>query len=147
MKRSIAAVAVLAPIVILAAFAPGASAPQAQAGIPGTYQLVSVDGHALPYTLVEPGRPADAPPPPTIVGGTFTVGADTTFQHVMRLKLTRNGEDRVIENPGRGTYARDGERWLFTWQGAGQTPVTLRGDTLVMENEGTRLSYVRQPRP
>ncbi len=146
MKRSIAAVAVLAPIVILAAFAPGASAPQAQAGLPGTWQLVSVDGHALPYTLVEPGRPADAPPP-VIVGGTFTVGADSTFQHVMRFTVTRNGAERVVENPGRGTYARDGERWLFTWQGAGQTPVTLRGDTLVMENEGTALAYLRRPRP
>ncbi len=146
MRRSIAVVAALGPILVLGAFL-GTPARQAQAGIAGTYELINVDGHALPYTLVEPGRPADAPPPPTIVGGTFTVNADTTFQHVMRFKVTRGGAERVVENPGRGTYARDGDRYLFTWQGAGQTAVTLRGDTLTMENEGTRFSYVRQPRP
>lgn len=153
MRRSIAVVAALVPIVVLGAFqptprsgAPDAIALQGQAGIPGTYELATVDGHALPYVVNEPGRPADAPPPPTVVGGTFTVNADSTFQMVLRLRITRNGTERLIENPGRGTYLREGEGYRFTWQGAGQTPVTLRGDTLIMDNEGVLFSYLRQPR-
>lgn len=153
MRRSIAVVAALSPILVLGAFldaprpgAPDAVALQGQAGIPGTYELATVDGHALPYVVNEPGRPADAPPPPTVVGGTFTVNPDSTFQHVMRFRITRNGTERLIENPGHGTYAREGEGYRFTWAGAGQTPLTLRGDTLIMDNEGTLFRYIRQPR-
>jgi hypothetical protein len=144
MKRSsLVLVVVLAPLAL--GSAPRLARAQASAGLPGTYTLVTINGHALPYAPVDPDRPANAPPAPTVVGGTFVVGPDSTFRMSMTYRVPSGDTGRVVQGEFHGTYARQGADWNFTWTGAGQTPVTLRGDTLTLNNVGMLFAYVRQP--
>lgn len=112
--------------------------------LPGTYTLVTVDGHQLPYAPVEPGRPADAPPPPAVTASTFTVLTDSTFRMSMTYRMGAPGAERTMERQFNGTYKAEGAGYTFTWTNAGRTPVALRGDTLVLNNEGILFAYVRQ---
>jgi hypothetical protein len=64
----------------------------------------------------------------------------------MSYRVTRQGAEQVVENQFSGTYVREGAGYRFTWVNAGQTPVTLRGDTLILDNEGMLFTYCRQPR-
>ena len=120
-------------------------ATQGSPAIAGTYGLASIDGHPLPYAPMHPGRPADAPPPPTVVAGSFTVNADSTFRTAMTYRMTMNGVPQLLERQFTGTYVRQAAGYNFTWVNAGQTPVTLQGDTLVLNNEGMLFNYVRRP--
>jgi hypothetical protein len=138
-----------APAALLLLVAVGCSRSIARAqepvAIPGTYMLVSIDGHAVPYAPPrEPDRPADAPPPPTIAASIFTVLPDSTFRMTMTYRMGPPGAERVSEGQFSGTYVREGAGYTFAWKNAGQTPVTLRGDTLTVNNEGMLFAYVRQ---
>jgi len=119
---------------------------QASAGLPGTYGLVTIDGHPVPFTPADPDRPANAPPGPTIVASTFTVGPDSTFRMSMRYRMPMGDTGQVVQREFSGTYVRQGDAYNFTWAGAGQTPVSLRGDTLTLNNMGMLFAYVRQRR-
>ena len=117
---------------------------QDRPALAGSYALVSIDGHELPYAPRHPGMPANAPPPPMVVSSLFTISGDSTFQQTMSYRITREGAGQVMERNFRGTYLRKDSSYIFTWVNAGQTPVTLRGDTLVLNNEGMLFTYLRQ---
>jgi hypothetical protein len=123
------------------------SGTQAPVALPGTYTLVTIDGHSLPFAPVDRDRPANAPPPPTVVAGTFTVNADSTFRSSMTYRVPSGDTTRVFTGDFTGTYTREGEGYVFTWARAGQTPGTLRGDTLTVNNVGMMLAYVKQRGP
>jgi hypothetical protein len=80
-----------------------------------------------------------------IVGSTFTVNSDSTFRSTMSYRMTVRDVPQVVEREFSGTYAREGAGYKFTWLNAGQTPVTLQGDTLILNNEGMLFAYVRRP--
>jgi len=151
MKQSTAVLAVLVPLALMGFSlghhrpeAAGGPVPQDRPALPGTYALVSIDGHPIPYAPIHPGRPADAPPPPVVIGSIFTIKADSTFQQSMSYRVTREGTGQVLERSFSGTYVQEGSGYVFTWVNAGRTPVTLRGDTLVLNNEGMLFAYYRQ---
>jgi hypothetical protein len=41
----------------------------------------------------------------------------------------------------KGSYAKQGADYVLTWEGAGQTGVTINGSTLTMNNEGMLFVY------
>jgi hypothetical protein len=127
--------------------ASGRPATQDRPALPGIYALVSIDGHKLPHAPMHPGRPADAPPPPVVVGSIFTIKGDSTFQQTMSYRITQGGAERVVDGQFSGTYLPEGTGYVFTWTNAGRTPVMLRGDTLVLNNAGMVFTYYRQRRP
>lgn len=151
MNQSTAVLAVLASLLVMG-FALGPhrseaasqSASQDPPALPGTYSLVSIDGHPLPYAPVHPATPAGAPPPPVVAGSILTISADSTFTLSMSYRMTRQGAEQVFDRTFTGTYVWEGSGYRFMWVNAGQTPVTLRGDTLVLNNEGMLFAYHRQ---
>ncbi|MDE3129337.1 MAG: hypothetical protein KGL38_15105 [Gemmatimonadota bacterium] len=129
---------------LVAAAAPDARAQATASPIAGAYELVSVDGHAIPYAPVHPGRPADAPPGPEVVASTMMVRADGSFVMAMAYRMG-TGEAQIFRAmPFSGTTRAEGDGWVATWQGAGETPLTLARDTLVMNNEGMLFRYVKR---
>ncbi len=151
MKQSTILLAVLASLLAMGSslgpYCPEAASQtvlQDPPALPGTYSLVSIDGHPLPYAPVHPATPADAPPPPVVVGSIFTISADSTFTLSMSYRTTRQGTEQVFDRTFTGTYVLEGSGYRFTWVNAGQTPVRLRGDTLVLNNEGMLFAYHRQ---
>jgi hypothetical protein len=110
----------------------------------GTYRLVSIDGHPVPYAPVDPHGPAHASPGPEIVTGTIVLGADGTFRSTMAYRIERDGSIRAMEREFTGTWVREGPGYRLDWDGAGQTPATLEGDTFTYDNVGMLLAYRRQ---
>jgi len=151
MRQSTTVLAGVLPLLALALLpgpyrseASGEPVGQDQPALPGTYALVSIDGHQLPYMPTPPGRPADAPPTPVVVGSTLTIKGDSTFQQIMNFRITWEGTERFGDRNFSGTYLQEGSGYVFQWTNAGQTRVTLRGDTLVLNNEGMLFTYHRQ---
>ncbi len=121
-----------------------ARAQAAPPPIVGMYQLVTVDGHAVPFRPVHPGAPANAGPGPEVLASTMTVRPDGSFLMAMAYRMT--GPDKVERfraMPFSGNWKAEGGGWTAQWEGAGLTPLTMAGDTLVMNNEGMLFAYLR----
>jgi hypothetical protein len=99
----------------------------------GTYNLVSVDGHAVPYAPIHEGQQA-----PEIVSSSISLKDDGTFSMVMSYTNPSGG---TISNDFTGTYTSQGSDFNLKWEGAGQTKVTIEGDTLTLNNEGMLFVY------
>jgi hypothetical protein len=119
--------------------APSANAPPTVEAIVGQYTLVAIDGHALP---VVPGRAANKSAWP-VVSGTLALQPNGTF----RLETVY---DRSASEGGRsalqfsGTCYAAGTEVRMVWDAGGLTNLTQRGDTLVLNNDGTMYSYLRR---
>jgi len=99
----------------------------------GTYNLVSIDGHPVPYAPVHQGQQA-----PEIVSSSLTLNEDGTFTMTMSYTNPSGG---TISNDFAGTYTQDGTDFMLKWEGAGQTKVTIEGGSLTLNNEGMLFSY------
>lgn len=99
----------------------------------GAYTLVSVDGHALPYSPYHEGQQS-----PRIIAGSIKLREGGAFVSSMSFSRPVGGPMiRQFE----GTYVKEGDDYLLRWEGAGQTQVTIEGDTLTMNNEGNLFVY------
>jgi hypothetical protein len=109
--------------------------------LPGTYVLMTIDGHPIPYAPTHPGRPADAPPAPEVLAATLLVRPDGSFMMAMGYRRLVNGVERFQATPFSGTTMPDGAGFTARWDGAGANKLGFAGDTLIMDNEGVRFAY------
>ena len=109
--------------------------------LPGTYVLLAIDGHPIPYAPIDAGRPANAPPAPEVLAATLVVRPDGSFIMAMGYRRTVSGVERFQATPFTGTTTSDGAGFLARWDGAGANKLTFAGDTLIMDNEGVRFAY------
>jgi hypothetical protein len=100
----------------------------------GTYALVSVDGHTLPYTMQHEGAV------PTIKFGTFTFNPDGTCSSKIVFSLPSGGDS---SREVKAAYTRQGAKLTMRWEGTGTTTGTVDGDTFSMNNEGMVFAYHR----
>jgi hypothetical protein len=98
----------------------------------GTYTLVSIDGHKLPFTPPHEGGA------PNVTSGTFTIHADGTCGSKVSFKLPSGVESSVEVS---ATYTRAGSKLSMQWKGAGSTIGTIEGSTFTMNNEGMVFAY------
>lgn len=124
-------------IVIVAVLAGGCGnvTPDSTNSVPaGTYRLIQVNDHPLPYTVPHEGRM------PTIQSGKFTFAADGSCLSQVRFSLPQGGE---TERTVRATYTRRGAEFILKWEGAGVNTGTLNSNTFTMNNEGMIFRYVK----
>lgn len=109
--------------------------------IAGQYALVTIDGHALPYpsTAGDATRSATWP----VLDGTLSLRANGTF-HMETTYNTAAGGTEKNSYQFTGTCFNSGREFRMIWDGGGQTAFAVRGDTLVLKNEGRAFSYVRR---
>ena len=117
-----------------------AQSPSLQALV-GSYRLLTIDGHAIPFTPVHPGTPPNAPTAPEVLASTIVVRADGSFIMAMGYRSTAGDTQHFMANPFSGTCTVDGDGYVARWDGAGQTRLTLKHDTLVVHNEGMLFAY------
>jgi hypothetical protein len=101
--------------------------------IAGTYDLTTVDGHAIPFAPMHGGRQA-----PLVVSGTLTLNADHTFDSSMSYG---NASGVTWSKDFEGTYSGQSGQYVLKWEGAGKTSVKIDGATLTMNNEGMLFIY------
>jgi hypothetical protein len=112
----------------------------------GTYQLFTIDGHALPHAPVDRDGGGHAAAGLEVVSATLVLDAGGTFHQTMAYRIDRDGVVRSFERDFKGTWVSDGPGFVMTWDGAGRTPATLEGDTFAYDNVGMRLVFRRQTR-
>ena len=109
---------------------PGNAPPASgDVAVAGAYDLVSVDGHPLPYAPVHEGQQA-----PEIVASTLTLNGDGTFVSIMNFGGNMNLDFK-------GTYAKQDTNYILTWEGTGQSKATVEGGKLTMNNAGGLFVY------
>jgi hypothetical protein len=117
-----------------------AQTPSLQALV-GSYRLLTIDGHAIPFAPVHPDTPANALTGPEVIASTMVVRPDGSFIMAMGYRSTAGDTQHFMANPFSGTCAVDGNGYVARWDGAGQTRLTLTHDTLVVQNEGMLFTY------
>jgi hypothetical protein len=140
MRNRLLGLVVVFAVVAAPARSANAQAPSLQALV-GSYRLLSIDGHAIPFTPVHPGTPANAPAAPEVLASTMVVRPDGSFIMAMSYRSTSGDTQRFMANPFSGTCAVDGDAYVARWDGAGRTRLTLTHDTLVVHNEGLVFAY------
>jgi len=97
----------------------------------GSYNLVSVDGKALPCPVAHAGSP-------TVKSGIFIINADGTCNSKIVLSTPSGGE---MTREVKATYTRTGATLTMKWTGAGTTTGNVTSDTFTMNNEGLVFAY------
>ena len=128
---------------LLCAISGVAQSQAALASLAGIYRLVTVDGHAIPFTPVHPGAPANAGPGPEVLASTMIVRPDGSFIMAMSYRFVVDKQPRFTAQAFSGRWQSEGDAYVGRWDGAGSTPLRLSGDTLVMNNEGMLFAYRR----
>lgn len=124
-------------LVALSVIASSAAAQAVSATVDptGTYTLVAIDGHELPYAPMHEGAPG-----PVVTSGTLTLNADGTFATKGSFEISGG---QSVSRDLSGTYIREGPTLTLNWTGAGVTTATIDGNSLTMVNEGIRFTYRR----
>jgi hypothetical protein len=106
--------------------------------IAGDYDLLSVDGQALPYAPRTRGGTVDTSAPP-VASGSFSLKADGTF----RLQTIYNPPGQAAST-GSGACYPEGDQLKMVWDGGGLTNIRVRGDTVLLKREGLLYAYLRK---
>jgi hypothetical protein len=117
------------------------SAPLTLESIAGGYGLVAIDGRSLPTAPAVRGGATGAPAWP-VVASSLTLRSDGVF--LVETSYETNAEGAQRSFAFSGTCFSAGSDFRMIWEGGGQTALSVRADTVVVNNEGTLFSYVRR---
>lgn len=106
---------------------PGPSPLTPDLGPAGTYQLFTIDGHALSHAPVDRDGNGHAAAGLEVVSATPVLDAGGTFHQTMAYRIERDGVVRSFDRDFTGSWVRDGSGFLMTWDGAGLTPASGSG--------------------
>ena len=138
-RFAIIAAACLLPLAACTARTPGDEAPDPRlASAAGIYVLATIDGHALPHAPTHGGHAA-----PEVSAATLELAPDGSFRMSMRYRMGSGAKERTGTRDFTGRARVADEAFRLKWDGAGETAARLRGDTLVLDNEGVLFAYRR----
>ena len=109
--------------------------------IAGTYALLAIDEHALPYTL--PAKDAGLPPT-QVVSGTLALTVNGTFALSTAYRSFDDKGERKFDGQFTGACARDGDAYRLFWEGGGETAVKVSADTLTIDRDGAMFRYLKR---
>jgi hypothetical protein len=116
-----------------------ASQPPTLQDIAGQFALVAIDRHALPYALGSQARAGSTSAWP-IVGGSLSLNPNGTF----RIQTSYDTTGAVGSFEASGTCYRAESNFKMVWNDGGLTDLILRGDTLLLNKEGSLFAYLRR---
>jgi len=109
--------------------------------IAGSYDLMAVDNHTLPYSL--PAKDAGLLPT-QVVSGTLTLNVAGSFALSTTYRALDDRGERRFDGQFTGACARDGDDYRLFWEGGGETAVKVSGDTLMLDRDGVLLRYLKR---
>lgn len=98
----------------------------------GIYQLVSVDGKAVPCAVSHQNHEMQ------VKSGVFTINPDGTCSSKVTFAVA--GHDEMVREV-KATYAQEGAKLTMQWEGAGTTTGEVADGTFTMNNEGMIFAY------
>jgi hypothetical protein len=110
--------------------------------VASAYTLVAVDGHALPYTS-QRVKGSDTPLT-EVISGTLDLERDGTFALSTTYRATEGSGQRLFDGKFTGACAPAGDAFRLFWEGGGETPLTMKGDTVSVNNNGAIYRYLRR---
>lgn len=96
------------PLVLFAAGCGGDSSTSPSANVSGTYSLKSVNGTAVPTTIVDQGITTK------INSGTLTVNSGGTYSNTINFTQTVSGQQTTTNLTCNGSYTQNGNSLSFT---------------------------------
>ena len=129
--------AVLIGIAIMAAC--GDSTGPSETNISGTYELQTINGQNLPFTLLIVGTYQLE-----IAAGSVTINANGTYEESTTVREIDGSSTTTTTETSSGTWTRTNNAVTFV-DGEDQTSLTgaLSGSTLTFSEEGSTLVYQR----
>lgn len=110
--------------------------------IAGEYTLIAIDGHRLPYALTAHGDAARADAWP-VLAGALSLRPNGTFRVETTYNTNMASSDKSTYQFSGTCFGSEGE-FRMVWDGGGQTAIAVRGDTILVKNEGNAFSYLRR---
>lgn len=143
LPRFVTVVPMMALLVGCASNPPGASLSKPSTAstieaIAGTYGLVTIDGRGIPTAPAAQGGQTSSWP---VVSGTLQVRSNGTF--LMETSYETKAETAQTFSFA-GSCFSVGNGFRMVWDGGGETALSARGDTLVVNKGGALYSYLRQ---
>lgn len=109
--------------------------------VAGTYGLLAVDDHALPYS---PSSKSSTLAPTQVVSGVLTLAVNGTFTLSTTYRTVDDQGERRFDGQFTGACARDGDDYRLFWEGGGETAVKTSGDTLTVDRDGVKFRYLKR---
>lgn len=102
----------------------------------GSYELRSIGGSPLPFTVIQVG--ADRL---EVVSGTLTINEDGTFSDRATFRITESGNVTTEQEAVAGTYTRNNNAFTFSDTDGDVYSGSLQGNTMTVTVEGLILVY------
>lgn len=136
--RSLLAAVCTAATVVLAACGGDAGTPPMQATLAGTWNLATVNGLPLPFTV----QPAN--PKVEILSDQLILTAGGTFSQSIQARETSGGLVTTQQIEDGGTYVASGKTASFLFNDGSSGTGTLDGNSLTVTDVGYALVYRKQ---
>ena len=109
------------------------------ASVAGTWNLQSVNGSPLPFTLTQTGSDRLE-----LLSGVVTANANGTYTEVAQFRTTVNGQSSTSTESDAGTFTLNGTAVSLTGTQTGNINGALSGNTLTLTEQGFAWVFVKQ---
>lgn len=109
--------------------------------IVGTWELTTVNGSGLPFTLVQVATP---PYRVEILGDVYVFADNGTWTGTTTIREDDNGTITTTTEPNNGTWSQGGANLTVTFSDGSTSPATISADRITFAEGGLTAVYERQ---
>jgi hypothetical protein len=107
-------------------------------GVAGTYNLQTVNGNPLPFTVLQVGEDKLE-----VTAGRVTLNADRTFSASVTFREKEGTSERTTTETDSGTYTQNGNTIRFSNSDGTEDTATINGNDLTISTRGVTLLFRR----
>jgi hypothetical protein len=109
--------------------------------VAGTWELTTVNGSGLPFTLFQVATP---PYRLEILGDVITANENGTWTGTITLRENDNGTITTTSEPESGTWSQAGANVTITYSDGSAVSGTISDDRITLSESGLTIVYERQ---
>ena len=109
--------------------------------VAGTWELTTVNGAGLPFTLVQIASPVYRL---EVMGDIYTFNDNGTWTGTTTLRENDNGTITTTSEPSSGTWSQAGANVTINYEDTSSSTATISGDRITFAEGGVTAVYERQ---
>lgn len=109
------------------------------ASVAGTWNLQSVNGAALPYTISQSGSDSEL-----LTGDVITATSSGSFTEITTYRVTQSGQTSTQTSSDAGSFSLNGTAVSFAFNSGSTGTGTLNGNTFTIAEGGVSFLYRKQ---